>query len=328
MLWDRKRFKKKANRAIGKNYMYTVAVCFLVAFIANEGSSSLKLIKHYDETTQSATNTVNQIKTYSKRGAIEDLIRDLDLEQYKIDDEVEVDPYVEADLELEPEDLSIAMIEAVVSDNGLLFRFYESNKNFVIEHQKIIGAAIAMGSLILILFEIFIGNVMIVGKRRFFLENRIQKGYKTPIRTVLYSFEKGIYLKTVKIMFLKQLYTFLWSLTIVGGLIKVYEYRAIPFILASNTQMTTKEIFKLSKSIMKGYKWKTFVLDVTFIPWKILQWATLGIAGVFYVLPYMAATRAEAYIAIRNEALAIKKPYFECIRNPLFYENVEEYINK
>lgn len=312
MLWDRKRFKQKAKKAFVKNYIYAVAVCFLIAFIASEGSTSLKLVKKYDATKQSAANTVNQIKMYSNSSAIKDWIGDIDFLNIQAGTKIE--------------DVYVSVIEELVSDNDLLLRTYESNKSFVMDNQILISLCIAMGSIVLLLFRIFIGNVLIVGKRRFFMENRIEKDYKTPIGTILYSFKSELYLKTVKIMFLKGLYTLLWSLTIIGGFIKYYEYRSIPFIVASNSQLTTKEIFGLSKSMMKGYKWKTFVLDLSFVLWKILQSLTLGLAGIFYVLPYMAATRTESYIAIRNEAIAMKKPYYECLKNPLFHESVEEYL--
>jgi uncharacterized membrane protein len=61
-------------------------------------------------------------------------------------------------------------------------------------------------------------------------------------------------------------------------------------------------------------------MDLTFAGWKLLQILTLGVAGIFFVVPYTSAARTEAYIAISNEAIALKKPYSECIKNPLFKE--------
>jgi uncharacterized membrane protein len=306
MIWDRKRFKRDAKKTIRKNYMAVVAVCFMTAFIAGEGNTSLKLIKAYDSTRDKAIETLNDFSAFSNRDIIKDLVSRTGL--------------VKSDTEILAREVYVNAIEDLASNNSILFRTYETNMKYFAEHQIDRGTVIALGSLTLILFSTFAGNVLIVGKRRFFMENRIEKGYETPIRAIIYSFRRGLYLKTVKIMFLKHFYNILWALTVVGGFVKFYEYRAIPYILATNTRLTTKEIFSLSKSIMNGYKWKSFVMDLTFAGWKLLQILTLGVAGIFFVVPYTSAARTEAYIAISNEAIALKKPYSECIKNPLFKE--------
>ena len=49
-------------------------------------------------------------------------------------------------------------------------------------------------------------------------------------------------------MFLRTLYTFLWSLLfVIPGIIKAYEYRLIPYILSENPDMNSDEVFALSK---------------------------------------------------------------------------------
>ena len=51
--------------------------------------------------------------------------------------------------------------------------------------------------------------------------------------------------------------------------------------------------------MMSGQKWRAFVLDLSFIGWNILSAITLGILGIFYVQPYMDATHAALYEALR-----------------------------
>ena len=59
----------------------------------------------------------------------------------------------------------------------------------------------------------------------------------------------------VEIMFLKSLYTFLWTLLlIVPGIIKSYEYRMVPYILSENPAIDSKRAFELSKRMMDGQK--------------------------------------------------------------------------
>ena len=114
-------------------------------------------------------------------------------------------------------------------------------------------------------------------------------------------FKKENWLNIALIMFLRNIYNALWYLTIVGGIIKTYEYRMIPFILADNSKIKRKEAFKLSKQMMKGNKWKTFILDLSFFGWNFLSVLTFGILSILYVNPYNASTIAQLYETLKNE---------------------------
>ncbi|TCD46094.1 DUF975 family protein [Streptococcus sp. X16XC17] len=59
-------------------------------------------------------------------------------------------------------------------------------------------------------------------------------------------------------------------------------------------------IIKESRRVMKGYKWKGFVLDLTFIGWFILVGISFGLVGI-YVHPYYQATRIHFYDAISKD---------------------------
>ena len=77
----------------------------------------------------------------------------------------------------------------------------------------------------------------------------------------------------------------------------------IPYILAENPEIDYKEAFHLSKEMMTGEKWNTFVLDLSFILWGILSIFTCMIASVFYVAPYIQHTNAELYAILREKVL-------------------------
>ena len=74
----------------------------------------------------------------------------------------------------------------------------------------------------------------------------------------------------------------------------------IPYILAENPKIKRKEAFEISKKMMKGNKWKTFILDISFFGWYFLSILTFGILGILYVNPYNAATIAELYIELKK----------------------------
>lgn len=144
-----------------------------------------------------------------------------------------------------------------------------------------------------LLFGVFVGNVLEVGGREFYLRNMNER---PGVGTVLNSFRNGYYWNTVKTMFFRNLFVALWSLLlVVPGIIKHYEYFAVPYLLAEFPDLSRQEAFSRSRDIMTGHKMEAFVLDLSFIPWLILSGITYNIAGIFYVNPYMDATKAEFY---------------------------------
>lgn len=155
-------------------------------------------------------------------------------------------------------------------------------------------------AILAVLFSFFVSNVMEVGGDRFFIQNRDSA---PTVGTIFDGFKSGNYLNIVKTMFLKDLYTFLWTLLlIVPGIVKSFEYLMVPYILAENPGMDGKEAFALSKQMMDGEKANAFMLGLSFIGWGIVAVITCGIAGVFYVNPYVNATYAELYAYNKEKA--------------------------
>ena len=155
------------------------------------------------------------------------------------------------------------------------------------------ASAMVTVALIGVLFHFFVGNVLEVGGRDFYIENL----YSVPGPGKLLSvFRSGNYGNIVKTMFLRDLYLVLWTLLfIIPGVVKSYEYKMIPYLLAEYPDMSTKEVFAKSREMMNGQKMDTFILALSFIPWSVLSAITAGIAGLFYVSPYKDATYAELY---------------------------------
>lgn len=161
---------------------------------------------------------------------------------------------------------------------------------------------IALFSIILgISFSILVANVVNIGHKRYYLENR---EHKTNIGKVFYGFNGGRYGSYVWVMFWKGLYVWAWSLLLViPGIIKSYSYRMIPYILAENPYISKERAFDISKQMMNGHKWEAFVLELSFFGWHLLSALTAGIVGTFYVAPYVDATNAEFYSAVKAEAI-------------------------
>lgn len=142
----------------------------------------------------------------------------------------------------------------------------------------------------------FLALPLEVGCRRFLLVNLNRKA---EVREVPWAFDNS-YLNVVKVMFLRGLKLLGWTLLlVVPGIVKFYEYRMIPYLLAEDPGMDMDQAFAESRRLMDGNKWEAFVLDLSFLGWNLLSALTLGLMGAFYAGPYQEETNAALYEALR-----------------------------
>ena len=154
--------------------------------------------------------------------------------------------------------------------------------------------------LIVLVAKVFVGNLLKMGGYRFFILNQTaQPG----IGTLLDGFRSGHYVNIVLAMFLRDLFTALWSLLlVVPGIVKHYEYLMVPYIIAENPAMDYKEAFQISKQMMDGEKMEAFIIDLSFLGWYLLSAVTCGLLAIFYVNPYVQASFAEMYTFNKQKA--------------------------
>ncbi len=178
---------------------------------------------------------------------------------------------------------------------------------------------IAAGCFLLFLaFRILLGYSLEVGSRKYFVESA---QYRDGNGCYSFAFDGKHYLNIIATMFQKGLFTFLWTLLlIIPGIIKFYEYRMIPYILADNPNIADKRAFELSRFMTDGNKFDMFVLDLSFIGWYLLGLLAFGI-GVLFVNPYVYATEAELYLVLKSNA--IEKNY--CTYNDFTKDNYDQF---
>lgn len=200
---------------------------------------------------------------------------------------------------------------------------------------SIIGLGLILG----IAFSIFIIFPLNVGLKRFFVKSA---DGKTEFSTIFDVFKTGVYLNTVKTMFMKNLFLLLWSLLflipyflmliifvifnvfadvsfensmmlilsyafsvilIIPYIIKYYLYYQVDYIIADDLNVNWRDAIKESKEMMKECKFKTFVLELSFVGWYFLGIMLLGIGGLF-VNPYLQATLAQLYNDRKNTRIS------------------------
>lgn len=104
----------------------------------------------------------------------------------------------------------------------------------------------------------------------------------------------------VGLMFVKDLYLFLWSLLfVIPGLVKAYSYSQAMFILNENPGMGIDEAITRSRQMMVGHKWELVILQSSFLGWAILGGLTFGLA-IVYILPLYAMSMYVFYDYVKK----------------------------
>ena len=158
------------------------------------------------------------------------------------------------------------------------------------------GASLIVIVLVL-LFKIFVTNPLSVGCYTFFLRNT--EDHQTDLDVITSGFSN--FINVFLTLLLRDIFIFLWSLLfIIPGLIKMYSYRMVPYILAENPTLSPTECITRSKEMMSGNKWNAFVFDLSFIGWLLLSALTCGLLNIFWTKPYKESANAALYLKLKE----------------------------
>lgn len=106
--------------------------------------------------------------------------------------------------------------------------------------------------------------------------------------------------KIILLNIVMYIYIFLWSLLfIIPGIIAAYRYRFALYDLCEDPERGVMEVIRMSKEQTAGFKGQLFVLDLTFIGWKLLTSLTLGILSI-WVNPYIIQTDLGYFQTIKS----------------------------
>ena len=315
MYYNNKQIKKNAMALLKRNYWWIILTALLFGVISGDANIDLNIGNHIS-TFNTIFNDRNRIgNNDSVYTPYDDSSRDRssddkdDIEKY--DDSVDgnnTDNYDSNEFD-DLEDRLDKIMDRVRMKGSASKEDIEELKDVIKEiigkdksiANAIIGviiiALIITGIVVIVsmLVKALLFNPLKIGLYRWFLNNRNEN--QKNVDTWGYGFTKN-YKNVVKIMFLRDLYTFFWGLLfIIPGIVKGYEYKMIPYLLAENADMTSQEVFERTKTMMRGRKSKAFYLDLSFIGWNILVALTSGLLGIFFVNPYYYLCCAEFYIA-------------------------------
>lgn len=272
-MWTRVELKQQAREALQRNYWKNVLVALLLMALGGNWIGNVFSSASGGATT---ANVEEQMPTdEGDEGA--------DLNYNRSD--YSVLTIIEA-----TNDLSETVIDETVPDMPDMNRRNKIVSGIIVF--IVLFIIFLFGMAAVLAFEIFLGFPVIVGAGRFMLKS---VDGRAEVREVAYAFDHS-YKNVVKTMFHTQLSIFLWSmLLVIPGIYKQYQYRMVEYILAEHPDMYYKEAMQLSRNMMEGEKWNAFVLDLSFILWKVGSIITCGMLYVLFVAPYQYLTNAALY---------------------------------
>ena len=285
--WKRKEIKEKGKNTFKANFWKCVATALILAIVGGGSAGAFggggNAFSHRDE--DGNTHTINVVD------ADWNFEFDTDMDENGVglvldtgnDDQAEA----EADVAEAQDEIEAAREE---------LEQMEIPTEAIVAFTVVMAVASLFIMAIALAVDAFIANPLELGCKRFFRRNLDEPA---AMSNIAFAFDSS-YKNICKTMFLRDVYTVLWSLLfVIPGIIKSYEYKMIPYLLSENPDMTTEQAFAESKKLMTGNKWKAFVLDLSFILWDIASAATCGLLGLFWVAPYKASTQAALYEAIK-----------------------------
>lgn len=325
---DRKEIRKRARQLVKKQYALLVVLCALSIFFGTEFTN----VKVNSQIMYDAVR--GQVTVMDTVGSTVDRVMDAKILDDYIND------YIESGNEKAAERLKTlqesesansilgrrkGMFAAMMNNinSGKLAATLGMALHSVIHSGRVTAALmIILSTLFMALIYIFIRHLYRAVLRRMILEGRTYR--LVPLSHFFFLKAVKRWNRTAMTLLYATLCEWLWSLTIAGGFIKHYSYFAVPFIAAENPDVSPKEALQLSRRMMDGHKWDCFLLDLSFLGWRLLGFLSFGVTEVLWSVPYRMAAYTEYYVNLREMAKARAIPGSELMNDEYLYAPAPE----
>ena len=301
----RKEWKKAAKNSLKKHYWILVVLCLFASFLGIEYGMSFAAV----HAQMPQTN-------------IEEVFTDM-----LVDEDVAKEEVTASQEDIESHDTNaylgrsrgvLSMVLNSYSSGSFVVAAGDAVRNMVGSGNVYIVLMILGGLAVYCFVWLFIKETYLIIMRRIVLECRTYN--KVMMQRFLYPIQTKQWPRMAWVMFVKSMYQYLWSLTVIGGIIKKYSYSMVPYIMAENPTLGANEAITLSRKMMNGHKWEYFVADLSFIGWGLLNIVTLGLSGIFYSNPYKAAFFGEFYAYVRKQAKDGQIPGAQALSDTFLFE--------
>lgn len=184
--------------------------------------------------------------------------------------------------------LLIGYVISVLDTKIQLGMSYEEYLQLIMSGEEIVESVSWLGSLIAFALSLM-STVLAYGFSFYAL--KVSRNEQASFGELFDGF--GLFFKVIFLNIVSGIFVFLWSLLlIIPGIVAAYRYSMAFFVLMDDPDLPIMECIRRSKALTKGRKGSLFVLDLSFIGWRLLS--LIPFVGVF-VQPYCEITKANYY---------------------------------
>ena len=324
---DRKDIRRRARSILKRHYLLLVMLCAISVFLGTEFTEITDEAQTWYDTLRGNVTELDVTGVKGSRGAAAQILDDL------LEDNLEAGREKSAALiqqiQAETDIHSVlgrsrgvfaALVNSVGSGQMLVLigtALHGILHNEGLSMVLIILTGMAVQAMIWVFFRNIYGAVL----RRAVLELRSYRSF--PLSHLFYVRNVGRWARAARTMLLPAAYETLWWLTVVGGPIKHYAYFLVPFIVAENPDIRPRQAVALSRRMMAGHKWECFLLDLSYLGWRLLGFVTFGVVQLLWTVPYRVAGYAEFYADLRQKSLERGVPGSELLHDGYLYAKAE-----
>ncbi len=293
----RKELKARGRRALKRHYAMFLLLCLVPVILGGELTVFGNLTGDGQTQLSTPSDLANAFVAFTVDLALgqeaqrEEAIR-------RTEEDYVAASQVDREAVLGRSDGVLAMLVNKVSSGAYLVTLTMGIRSLVGNDSAVVVILLLLAMALVLLVEIFVVGVYRTILARMFLEGRC---YETlPAHRVWFLMRVKRWCRVGVTQLVVNLFSALWGLTIVGGVIKYYSYYLVPFLMAENPDLGTLEAITLSRRLMDGHKWECFLLELSFLGWYLLGILTAGILNSLYTVPYMTAVQTEYYVELRR----------------------------
>ena len=291
IVWSLKKIRQNARKTVFtkgfKPYLFMISVIFVSSFAGILNSA--------------ATGEIQAIDSFFKVGIVN--YEDVDnLISYVHESKL---------VSKLPEPIVHDVVDSFVRDqavsNTWLMNLLAINHEYMQRNQGEVVVFLIIVTLLLRSLDFLVKKTLSIGQYRYLMEHRFSRNVK--FRRVLAPFADKKFVHIAKVTFIYNFVLWLWGWTVIGGIYKSFQYYFVPYIIAENPSVTWKEAKKLSSAMTKGYKFKIFLMMLSYFYLYII--AMFPFVQLLISVPVQSMADIEAYFMLRQRTDIDRKLFTE-----------------
>ena len=260
------------------NWRDLAVICFIFSFLGVSYAFSTSFISMVDKHFKLSANTAGNI----------DIIKKFVLNDWWL-----------ADSTIFDNEVFVTILDRLLSGYSWLINLLAANFSYFLRNKEEVWVYLLLAAFITFVIQFFIKDTIIIGKCRYIIEHRFNSNIL--YRRTIAVFHKENLLNLIWVRFQMKIEMLVSWLLIVPGVIKTYQYRFIPYILAENPAINYKQAKKLAVKMSDGYKWQLFLCDLSFLDFYLMS--LLQSFSILVCTPVLSVKNGELYLLLRDRLL-------------------------